>query len=159
MGGRRRNIFVLLFVAGLVIASVIVSVSKPTQLGLDLQGGIELTLQGRPTPQAPEVTTEAMDRSVDIIRSGCDRLGISGIRLNRDRFSAVALDLLDYGRGRISPFRVSDGNLRSVPGQAFGDGGADPARATRYDCNLSFEFHIHLLRFPNLNFKISSPAG
>ncbi|MBK5232768.1 MAG: protein translocase subunit SecD [Thermoleophilia bacterium] len=83
MGGRRRNIFVLLFVAGLVIASVIVSVSKPTQLGLDLQGGIELTLQGRPTPQAPEVTTEAMDRSVDIIRSGCDRLGISEIEVSR----------------------------------------------------------------------------
>ncbi|MGK2955637.1 MAG: protein translocase subunit SecD [Solirubrobacterales bacterium] len=90
MGGRRRNIFVLLFVAGLVIASVVVSVSKPTQLGLDLQGGIELTLQGRPTPQAPEVTTEAMDQSVDIIRSGCDRLGISEIevsRLGRDQIS------------------------------------------------------------------------
>jgi SecD/SecF fusion protein len=90
MGGRRRNIFVLLFVAGLVIASVVVSVSKPTQLGLDLQGGIELTLQGRPTPQAPEVTTAAMDQSVDIIRSGCDRLGVSEIevsRLGRDQIS------------------------------------------------------------------------
>ena len=90
MGGRRRNIFVLLFVAGLVIASVIVSLNKPTQLGLDLQGGIELTLQGRETPQAPEVTTEAMDRSVDIIRSGCDRLGISEIevaRLGADQIS------------------------------------------------------------------------
>lgn len=83
MGGRRRNIFVLLFVAGLVLVSAIVSLNKPTQLGLDLQGGIELTLQGRPTPQAPEVTTEAMDRSVDIIRSGCDRLGISEIEVSR----------------------------------------------------------------------------
>ena len=83
MGGRRRNIFVLLFVLGLVIVSAIVCIKKPTQLGLDLQGGIELTLQGRPTPQVKEVTSSAMDRSVDIIRSGCDKLGVSEIEVSR----------------------------------------------------------------------------
>ena len=83
MGGRRRNIFVLLFVLGLVIVSAIICVKKPTQLGLDLQGGIELTLQGRPTPQVKEVTSEAMERSVDIIRSGCDKLGVSEIEVSR----------------------------------------------------------------------------
>ncbi len=83
MGGRRRNIFVLLFVLGLVIVSAIVCLKKPTQLGLDLQGGIELTLQGRPTPQVKEVTSEAMNRSVDIIRSGCDKLGVSEIEVSR----------------------------------------------------------------------------
>lgn len=83
MGGRRRNIFVLLFVLGLVIVSAVICVKKPTQLGLDLQGGIELTLQGRPTPQVKEVTSEAMDRSVDIIRNGCDKLGVSEIEVSR----------------------------------------------------------------------------
>lgn len=83
MGGRRRNIFVLLFVLGLVIVSGIICLKKPTQLGLDLQGGIELTLQGRPTPQVKDVTSEAMDRSVDIIRSGCDKLGVSEIEVSR----------------------------------------------------------------------------
>ena len=77
MGGRRLNIFILLLVAGILIGSALVVLSKTTQLGLDLKGGIELTLQGRPTPQVKEVTNEAMDRSVDIIRSGCDRLGVS----------------------------------------------------------------------------------
>jgi SecD/SecF fusion protein len=83
MGGRRRNIFVLLFVLGLLIVSAVIVVKKPAQLGLDLQGGIELTLQGRPTPQLPEVTNEAMERSVDIIRSGCDRLGVAEIEVSR----------------------------------------------------------------------------
>jgi SecD/SecF fusion protein len=83
MGGRRRNIFVLLFVLGLVIVSAVICLKKPTQLGLDLQGGIELTLQGRPTPQVKDVTSEAMDRSVDIIRSGCDKLGVSEIEVSR----------------------------------------------------------------------------
>ena len=90
MGGRRRNIFVLLFMLGLITVSAIVVIKKPAELGLDLQGGIELTLQGRPTPQAPEVTSEAMERSVEIIRSGCDRLGVSEIevsRLGRDQIA------------------------------------------------------------------------
>jgi SecD/SecF fusion protein len=83
MGGRRRNIFVLLFVLALLIVSAVIVVKKPAELGLDLQGGIELTLQARPTPQLPEVTNEAMERSVDIIRSGCDRLGVSEIEVSR----------------------------------------------------------------------------
>lgn len=83
MGGRRRNIFVLVFVLGLVLVSAIIALNKPTQLGLDLQGGIELTLQGRETPQIDEVTSEAMERSVDIIRSGCDKLGVSEIEVSR----------------------------------------------------------------------------
>jgi len=90
MGGKRRNIFVLLFVLGLVIVSAVIVVQKPVQKGLDLQGGIELTLQGRPTPQVKEVTTGAIDQSIDIIRSGCDRLGVSEIevsRLGKDQIS------------------------------------------------------------------------
>ena len=83
MGGRRRNIFVLLFVLGLLIVSAVIVVKKPAELGLDLQGGIELTLQARPTPQLPEVTNEAMERSVEIIRSGCNRLGVSEIEVSR----------------------------------------------------------------------------
>jgi SecD/SecF fusion protein len=51
MGGRRRNLFVLLFVLGLIVASAAVIASRKTQLGLDLRGGVELIYQGRPTPQ------------------------------------------------------------------------------------------------------------
>jgi SecD/SecF fusion protein len=83
VGGRRLNIFILLLVAGILIGSAFVVLNRSTQLGLDLKGGIELTLQGRPTPQVKEVTNEAMDRSVDIIRSGCDRLGVSEIEISR----------------------------------------------------------------------------
>ena len=90
MGGKRRNIFVLLFVLGLVCVSAVIVATKPTTLGLDLQGGIELTLQGRPTPQVKEVTSSAIDQSIDIIRSGCDKLGVSEIevsRLGKDQIS------------------------------------------------------------------------
>src|SRR4249920_2233895 len=83
MGKRRRNFFVLLFVLGLVIASGLVIANKETRLGLDLKGGIELILQGRPTPQQPTIDDTSMGRAVDIIREGCDELGVSEIEVSR----------------------------------------------------------------------------
>ena len=80
---RRRNLFVLLFVLGLIAVSAVVIASKPTKLGLDLKGGVQLVLQGRPTPQQPTIDNSSMERAVDIIRSGCDQLGVSEIEVAR----------------------------------------------------------------------------
>jgi SecD/SecF fusion protein len=83
MGKRRRNLFVLLFVLGLIVISGLVIANKPTKLGLDLKGGVQLVLQGRPTPQQPTLDNGSMERAVDIIRSGCDQLGVSEIEVSR----------------------------------------------------------------------------
>jgi SecD/SecF fusion protein len=83
MGKRRRNLFVLLFVFGLIVISGIVIANKPTKLGLDLKGGVQLVLQGRPTPQQPTLDNGSMEKAVDIIRSGCDQLGVSEIEVSR----------------------------------------------------------------------------
>jgi SecD/SecF fusion protein len=80
---RRRNLFVLLFVLGLIVISALVIANKPTKLGLDLKGGVQLVLQGRPTPQQPTIDNSSMERAVDIIRSGCDQLGVSEIEVAR----------------------------------------------------------------------------
>ncbi|MDX6609718.1 MAG: SecD/SecF fusion protein [Solirubrobacterales bacterium] len=83
MGNRRKHVFVLLFVLALIVLSGIVIASKPTKLGLDLKGGVQLVLQGRPTPQQPTLDNGSMERAVDIIRSGCDQLGVSEIEVAR----------------------------------------------------------------------------
>ncbi|HZJ29162.1 MAG TPA: protein translocase subunit SecD [Solirubrobacterales bacterium] len=83
MIGRRRYLFILLFVVGLIAASVWVILEKPTRLGLDLRGGVELVYQGRPTPQQPEVTSEAVDRSIEIIRDRIDSLGVAEPEVSR----------------------------------------------------------------------------
>jgi SecD/SecF fusion protein len=83
MGKRRRNLFVLLFVLGLIVVSGLVIANKPTKLGLDLKGGVQLVLQGRPTPQQPTLDNGSMEKAVDIIRSGCDQLGVSEIEVSR----------------------------------------------------------------------------
>ncbi|MFN2612367.1 MAG: protein translocase subunit SecD [Solirubrobacterales bacterium] len=77
MGDRRRNLFILLFVLGLLAASLAVIAAKPTRLGLDLRGGTELVYQGRPTPQTPTVTSDDIKRSIEIIRQRTDKLGVA----------------------------------------------------------------------------------
>ena len=63
MGRKRRHLFVLLFVLGLVILSGIVIATKPTKIGLDLKGGLELVYEGTPTGQVKEVSGEDIERA------------------------------------------------------------------------------------------------
>ena len=82
MSSRRRNLFVILLMIGLWSASAVVILTKETKLGLDLKGGVELVYQGEPTPQS-EVTPEAIDRAIDIMRERVDRLGVAEPEIQR----------------------------------------------------------------------------
>src|SRR5688572_32245401 len=82
MTSRRRNLFVIVLSLVLLAASAVVILTKETKLGLDLKGGVELVYQGEPTPQS-EVTPEAIDRAIDIIRERVDRLGVAEPEIQR----------------------------------------------------------------------------
>jgi SecD/SecF fusion protein len=77
MSERRRSLFVLLLVLGLIAGSIAVISTRDTKLGLDLQGGVQLVYEGKPTPQQPQVTQEALQRSLDIMRDRVDAFGVS----------------------------------------------------------------------------------
>jgi SecD/SecF fusion protein len=77
MTERRRSLFVLLLVLGLIAASVFVVSDKETKLGLDLQGGVQLVYQGQPTAQQPTVTQQSLQNSLDIMRERVDAFGVS----------------------------------------------------------------------------------
>src|SRR5215216_3344949 len=77
MSERRRSLFVLLLVLGLIAASAYVVSSKKTTLGLDLQGGVQLIYEGKATAQQPTVTQDALDRSLDIMRDRVDAFGVA----------------------------------------------------------------------------------
>jgi SecD/SecF fusion protein len=77
MSERRRSLFVLLLVFGLIAASLAVVATKATRLGLDLQGGVQLVYEGKPTPQQPQVTQQALDRSLQIMRDRVDAFGVA----------------------------------------------------------------------------------
>src|SRR5688500_3534044 len=77
MSDRRRSLFILLLVIGLIAGSAAVISTKETKLGLDLQGGVQLIYEGQPTPQQPTVTQEALDRALQIMRERVDAFGVA----------------------------------------------------------------------------------
>jgi SecD/SecF fusion protein len=94
MTDRRRNLFVLLLVAALLLASLAVIATKPTRLGLDLKGGVSLIYQAKPTKQSA-VTGDAIDRSLDIMRKRVDQIGVAEPSLQRSGADQIDVSLPD----------------------------------------------------------------
>src|SRR5688572_6831324 len=93
MTNRTRNLSILGIVLLLLAASVFVIFDKPTKLGLDLKGGIELVYQGQPTPQVPTVTPQALDDALETIRKRTDALGVSEPEIQRSGRDQISIGL------------------------------------------------------------------
>jgi len=91
---RRRNLFVLLLVGGLLVASIAVIALKSTRLGLDLKGGVELVYQAKPT-KTTQVTPDALNRAIDIMRERVDQLGVAEPEITRLGNNQVQVALPD----------------------------------------------------------------
>jgi SecD/SecF fusion protein len=94
MTDRRCNLFVLLLVAGLLLASAVLIWQKPTRLGLDLKGGVSLIYQAKPTKQS-QVTGEAIDRSIEVMRKRVDQLGVAEPEIQRSGPDQIDVSLPD----------------------------------------------------------------
>jgi len=74
MGKQLGSLVVMVVV---VAAALYVVLTRPIQLGLDLKGGTQLTLQAQTTAQVTEITPEVMQGLVQVIRQRIDGLGVS----------------------------------------------------------------------------------
>src|SRR4051812_22192133 len=74
--------FVLAVVGLLLVGSIAVIVGKSQRLGLDLKGGVELVYEAKPTKQT-QVTGNALNRAIDIMRERTDQLGVSEPEITR----------------------------------------------------------------------------
>ncbi|WP_205698135.1 protein translocase subunit SecD [Conexibacter sp. SYSU D00693] len=92
MTDRRRNVFILLLVAGLLAASAFVLATKETKLGLDLEGGVSLVYQASPTRNV-DVTPDSVDRAIDIMRERVDRLGVAEPEIARQGADQIEVQL------------------------------------------------------------------
>jgi SecD/SecF fusion protein len=97
---RRRNLAILAAVAGLLVLAALLIIpgsplEKKTRLGLDLKGGVELIYEGRPTPQVPEVTPQAIDDSIETIRKRTDALGVSEPEIQKAGNDQISIGLPD----------------------------------------------------------------
>ncbi len=61
-------------------------------LGLDLQGGLEVTLQAVPPPNRPLQESD-LDRSVEILRDRVDRLGVAEPEIRKQGSDQIVIDL------------------------------------------------------------------
>src|SRR6476659_4601056 len=94
---RRASIVVVsLVVAGLVGVVLMAVPSSPIHqkvtLGLDLQGGLEITKQAVP-PKGRSLTKEDLSRSVSIMRDRVDRLGVSEPEIRTQGSDQITIQL------------------------------------------------------------------
>ncbi len=105
MNRRPHLILVALIVAGLIGVGLLAVPGSPFEkeatLGLDLQGGLEVTLQAVPPKNRPLQKSD-LDRSLEILRDRIDKLGVAepDIRKQGDDQIVIALPGVD-DPGRI----------------------------------------------------------
>jgi preprotein translocase subunit SecD len=73
--GRQRSILALILI--LAIAAIFVLIQVPARLGLDLQGGSQLTLQVKTTETVKEITPEKLDGVKRVVENRINGLGVS----------------------------------------------------------------------------------
>jgi SecD/SecF fusion protein len=94
----RRNYLILIGLIVLALVGVALMAvpgspaeKKPT-LGLDLQGGLEVVLKAVP-PKGHTLTTEDLDRSIDIMRKRIDKLGVSEPEIRKQGSNQIVIQL------------------------------------------------------------------
>src|SRR4051794_7177574 len=99
MTDRRRNIIVLALVGTLLVLALAVIIpgsplSKPTRQGLDLKGGVSLVYEAQPT-RFSKVTSDSINRTIDIMRQRVDNLGVSEPEIQRSGNNQIEVSLPD----------------------------------------------------------------
>src|SRR5688572_22431992 len=96
MTRRAAAIVVALVAAALVGVGLLAVPGSPLEerptLGLDLQGGLEVTLQAVP-PRERELTQADLDRSVEIVRDRVDRLGVAEPEIRTQGDDQISIQL------------------------------------------------------------------
>ena len=72
---KQRSLLLLIVV--LAISAITVLTQVPIRLGLDLQGGAQLTIQVKPSEDIPEITFREMEAVLSVVRNRVDALGVA----------------------------------------------------------------------------------
>ena len=97
MTDRRRNVLILVLVGALLAAAIAVVATKPTRLGLDLKGGVELVYQAKPT-NGQQLGAESVTRAIDIMRQRVDALGVAEPEIQQSGANQIVVSLPNVTR-------------------------------------------------------------
>jgi preprotein translocase subunit SecD len=97
MGSRRNNLIILgLVVVLIAVAAYLIFIRQPvaeaTKLGLDLEGGVSVQLEGYQT-DGSQVTREEMEQAVEVIRQRVDSLGVTEPEIQIQGQNQVAVNI------------------------------------------------------------------
>jgi preprotein translocase subunit SecD len=97
MGSRRNNLIILgLVVVLIAVAAYLIFIRQPvaeaTKLGLDLEGGVSVHLEGYQT-DGSQVTREEMEQAVEVIRQRVDSLGVTEPEIQIQGQNQVAVNI------------------------------------------------------------------
>jgi preprotein translocase subunit SecD len=97
MHRRRSHLILIGFIVAALAGVALIAVPgspahKKTRLGLDLQGGLEVVLQAVP-PKGHTLTGSDLDRSVSIMRSRVDKLGVSEPEIRKQGSDQIVIEL------------------------------------------------------------------
>ncbi len=73
----RQRTLLLLLVALVIVGSILIIATRPTVLGLDLQGGTQLTLLAKPTDKVKAINQEVLKGVAAVIEQRVNGLGVS----------------------------------------------------------------------------------
>ena len=96
MNRRPHLTLVALIAAGLIGVGLLAVPGSPIEqtptLGLDLQGGLEVTLKAVPPPNRPLQESD-LNRSVEILRDRVDRLGVAEPEIRKQGNDQIVIDM------------------------------------------------------------------
>ena len=98
---RRTTVLILVAVLALLVGTGVLSYLRAPVLGLDLQGGAEVTLEAQPQ-KGQTVTDEQMNQAVQILRTRVDALGVSEPQIQREQGNRISIAVA----GEKNPARV-----------------------------------------------------
>lgn len=73
----KQQRWILLFIFGLLVAAIIITKTLGLQLGLDLRGGAQLTIEVQPTKEITTITGEDLNGVKTVIENRINALGVS----------------------------------------------------------------------------------
>ncbi|TML89422.1 MAG: protein translocase subunit SecD [Actinobacteria bacterium] len=97
MSNRRQHLTLMGLILAALVGALLLAIpgspahKKPT-LGLDLQGGLEVVLKAVP-PKGHTLTAADLDRSVSIMRSRIDKLGVSEPEIRKQGSNQIVIEL------------------------------------------------------------------
>ena len=97
MSDRRRHLILLGLIAAALAGVALLAVPgspahRKATLGLDLQGGLEVVLKAVP-PKGHKLTSEDLDRSIDIMRKRIDKLGVAEPEIRKQGSDQIVIQL------------------------------------------------------------------